>query len=140
MSERQSKLTGFVVLSRLPFLIPGLAALVSAIGIAALEDKALNAPLVGMSVIGISLIMLATYYFNEFFDFEGDVLNRKFIQFSGGSRALPDQLVPRTTAKLAGLGSVAVLVVIAAVYLLFYFQDYPLLRPRGRFGAFCGIF
>jgi 1,4-dihydroxy-2-naphthoate polyprenyltransferase len=140
MSETQSSMKGFIVLSRIPFLTPGLAALISAIFIAAIDGSDPDLVLSAMSVIGVSFIMLATYYFNEFYDFEGDVANRKFIQFSGGSRALPDKLVPMRTAKIAGLGAVVVLVVIAAVYLLFFFDDYPLLLPLGLFGAFCGIF
>ena len=93
-----------------------------------------------MSIFGLALIMLATYYFNEYFDYEGDVINKKFIKFSGGSRALPDAMVPRTTARIAGWGAVAILAGIAVTYLLLFFQDYPLLLPMALFGAFCGIF
>jgi 1,4-dihydroxy-2-naphthoate octaprenyltransferase len=93
-----------------------------------------------MSIFGLALIMLATYYFNEYFDYEGDVINKKFIKFSGGSRALPDAMVPRTTARIAGWGAVAILVAIAVTYMLLFFQDYPLLLPMALFGAFCGIF
>lgn len=131
---------GFVVLSRLPFLLPGLAALISGICIAALDGHDLSGGLIGMSVLGLALIMLATYYFNEFFDYEGDVINRRFIKFSGGSRALPDAMVPRKTARIAGWSAVLILTVIAILYLLLFFEDYPLLLPLALFGAFCGIF
>ncbi len=131
---------GVVVLSRLPFLLPGLAALTSGIGIAAIEGRDVNAGFAGLSVLGLALIMLGTYYFNEYYDYAGDVINKKFTQFSGGSRALPDGMVPRNLAKVAGYGTIATLVVIAVVYMVFYFEDYPLLLPLGLFGAFCGIF
>jgi 1,4-dihydroxy-2-naphthoate octaprenyltransferase len=84
--------------------------------------------------------MLTTYYFNEYFDYEGDIINKTFIKFSGGSRALPDNMVPRPVARIAGYSSVVVLVAIAIVYMLFYFEDYPLLLPLALFGAFCGVF
>ncbi len=131
---------GFLVLSRIPFLSPGLAALVTGIVIALSGGFDPNWGLVWMSIGGMALIMLATYYFNEYFDYEGDVINRSYIAFSGGSRALPDNMVDRPVAKVAGLSAVAVLAAIAAIYLLFYFEDYPLLLPLALFGAFCGVF
>ena len=140
MSPRKSQVKGFLVLSRLPFLSPGLAALVSGIGIGAAEEHDLDNAFVGLSVLGLGLIMLATYYFNEYFDYEGDVINRRFIKFSGGSRALPDDMVPRSAARIAGWSAVAILAVIAAIYVVLYFDDYPLLLPMALFGAFCGVF
>jgi 1,4-dihydroxy-2-naphthoate octaprenyltransferase len=138
--QRAPSIKGFLVLSRLPFLLPGLAALITSISIAFFDGYDPPAGLVTMSIFGIALIMLATYYFNEYFDFEGDMINRKFTQFSGGSRALPDNLVPRRVARLAGYAAIVLLVLIAAAYLLFYFGDYPLLLPLALFGAFCGVF
>jgi 1,4-dihydroxy-2-naphthoate octaprenyltransferase len=84
--------------------------------------------------------MLATYYFNEYYDYEGDVINRSYIAFSGGSRALPDNMVDRPIARVAGFSAVAILAAIAAIYLMFYFEDYPLLLPLALFGALCGVF
>jgi len=140
MSAKGSQIRGFLVLSRLPFLLPGLAALISGIGIGAVEGHDLNGGFVGLTVLGLALIMLATYYFNEYFDYEGDVINRRFIKFSGGSRALPDAMVPRKTARIAGWSAVAILAIIAATYLVLYFENYPLLLPMALFGASCGIF
>jgi 1,4-dihydroxy-2-naphthoate octaprenyltransferase len=140
MCSKESQLKGFLVLSRLPFLLPGLAALISGVGIGAVEGYDLNEGFVALSVVGLALIMLATYYFNEYFDFEGDVINRQFIKFSGGSRALPDEMIPRRVARIAGWSAVAILVVIAIIYLVLYFEDYPYLMPMAIFGAFCGIF
>jgi 1,4-dihydroxy-2-naphthoate octaprenyltransferase len=131
---------GFLVLSRLPFLSPGIAALVTGISLAILAAYEAELSFLLMSIAGLALIMLATYYFNEFFDYEGDVINKSFIKFSGGSRAIPDNMVPRALARIAGYGAVAILVVIAVVYMLFYFEDYPMLLPLALFGAFCGIF
>jgi 1,4-dihydroxy-2-naphthoate octaprenyltransferase len=131
---------GFLVLSRLPFLSPGVAALVTGIVIALSEGYDPSEGLIWMSILGLVLIMLATYYFNEYFDYEGDIINKTFTKFSGGSRALPDNLVPRPVARIAGYSSVAVLVAVAVVYMLFYFEDYPLLLPLALFGAFCGVF
>jgi len=131
---------GFLQLSRLPFLTPGLAALITGIVLALSDGAEAEYPLVAMSIIGIALIMLTTYYFNEYYDFEGDRINKTFTRFSGGGRALIDAKVPRRIARIAGWSSVGILVLIAIIYLLFYFMDYPLLLPLGLFGAFCGMF
>lgn len=133
-------LKGFLVLSRIPFLSPGLAAIVTGIMLASIMEGISEPGLVWMSVAGIILIMLATYYFNEYYDFEGDMINKKFIKFSGGSRAIPDLNVPRKVARMAGWGAVGALVVIAMLYMLLYFQEFPLLLPLALFGAFCGVF
>ena len=140
MPPQRSQLKGFIILSRLPFLLPGLVALVSGIWIGAVEGHELDTGFVGLSVLGLALIMLATYYFNEYFDYEGDIINRRFIKFSGGSRALPDAMVPRRVARVAGWSAVTILAIIAVIYILLYFDDYPLLLPMALFGAFCGIF
>ncbi len=131
---------GFLILSRIPFLSPGLAALVTGVVIALDGGFHPEWGLVGMSIGGMALIMLATYYFNEYYDYEGDVINRSYIAFSGGSRALPDNMVDRPVAKVAGFSAVAILAAISAIYLMFYFEDYPLLLPLALFGAFCGVF
>jgi 1,4-dihydroxy-2-naphthoate octaprenyltransferase len=138
--DKGRSVKGFLVLSRIPFLSPGLAALTTGILIALIEGNRPPLGLIAMALIGIALIMLVTYYFNEYFDYEGDLINKMFTKFSGGSRALPDNLVPRKTARVAGYGSIVLLAVIAILYLLLYFKDYPLLLPLGLFGAFCGIF
>ncbi len=139
-SDATGSVKGFLVLSRIPFLSPGLAALVTGIVIALAGGFHPEWGLVWMSIGGMAFIMLATYYFNEYYDYEGDVINRSYIAFSGGSRALPDKMVDRSVARIAGISTVAILLVIASIYLLFYFEDYPLLLPLGLFGAFCGIF
>ncbi len=139
-TDEKVTVKGFLQLSRLPFLTPGLSAIITGIVLALSDGARPEAPLVAMSIIGVAFIMLTTYYFNEFFDFEGDRINRTFTKFSGGGRALIDAKVPRRIARIAGWASVGVLAAIALIYLLFYFVDYPLLLPLGLFGAFCGMF
>jgi len=138
-AERTS-VKGVLILSRLPFLSPGMAALITGIGIAMRMNDDYEPGLVGISLVGMAFIMLATYYFNEYYDYEGDLINRKFTKFSGGSRAIPDLNVPRPLARVAGWTSIAVLAAVAIAYMAFYFGDYPLLLPLALFGAFCGIF
>lgn len=139
-TEGTGSVKGFLILSRIPFLSPGLAALVTGIVIALGGGFHPEWSLVWMSIGGVALIMLATYYFNEYYDYEGDVINRSYIAFSGGSRALPENMVDRPIAKMAGLSTVAILAAIAVIYLMFFFEDYPLLLPLALFGAFCGVF
>ncbi|MGQ9588434.1 MAG: prenyltransferase [Thermoplasmata archaeon] len=138
--ELDVPIKGILVLSRLPFLSPGLASLVTGILIGIAWNYNPEQGLVWISIIGLALIMLATYYFNEYFDYEGDIINRTFIKFSGGSRALPDKMVPRSVARIAGWSSVGALAIIAVTYLIFYFDDYPWLLPMALVGAFCGVF
>jgi 1,4-dihydroxy-2-naphthoate octaprenyltransferase len=139
-SDDDLTVRGFIQLSRLPFLTPGLAALITGIVLAVSDGAKPALPLVALSLVGIAFIMLTTYYFNEFFDYEGDRINKTFTKFSGGGRALVDGKVPRRIARIAGWASVGVLVLIAVVYMIFYLADYPLLLPLGLFGAFCGMF
>ncbi|MBN1678304.1 MAG: prenyltransferase [Candidatus Thermoplasmatota archaeon] len=140
-SRRDStSIRGFLVLSRLPFLLPGLASFITGLLIAVGFGHDPDAGLSWMCVIGLALIMLTTYYFNEYFDYEGDRINKTFTKFSGGSRALTDLDIPRPVARLAGWSSIGLLMVIALVYLFLHFEDYPLLLPLALFGAFCGIF
>jgi len=131
---------GFLTLSRLPFLLPGLAALITGISIALIQGYELDFGLGAISLAGLSFIMLATYYLNEYFDYEGDSINKGFTKFSGGSRAIIDLDVPRRTAKLAGMLSIAILASIMCVYFIFYFEDYPFLVVFALAGAFFGIF
>src|SRR4030067_164997 len=139
-SESNVSVKGFLVLSRLPFVSPGIAALVSGICLAILADYQAELGFLLMSIVGLALIMRATYSLNEYFDYEGDIINKTFIKLSGGSRAIPDNMVPRTLARVAGYGAVVLLAVIGVIYVLFYFDDFPLLLPLALFGAFCGIF
>lgn len=138
--DRSASMKGFLVLSRLPFLSPGIAAFVTGLFVGIGDGYEADLGLAGMSLAGLALIMLATYYFNEYYDFEGDVINKSFIKFSGGSRALPNKMVSRPVARIAGIASIIVLAAIALAYMLLYFEDYPLLLPLALFGAFCGVF
>ena len=131
---------GFLILSRLPFLSPGIASFVTGVAIGVANGNDPEVGLLGISVAGLTLIMLVTYYFNEYFDYEGDVINKSFIKFSGGSRALPDKMISRNAAKVAGYGGIAALVVMAVAYLVVYLEDYPCLLPLALYGAFCGVF
>lgn len=128
------------MLSRLPFLSPGMAALLTGIMIAVGMDYTYEPGLIGISLLGMAFIMLATYYFNEYYDYEGDAINRKFTKLSGGSRAIPDLKVPRPMARAAGWSAIIVLLAVSVTYLLLYLDDYPLLLPLALFGAFCGVF
>lgn len=74
---------GFLILSRLPFLSPGLASLITGIGIAMIDGYNAELGLIALSLVGLAMIMLATYYFNEYY--EGDMINKTFMKFSGGS-------------------------------------------------------
>ncbi|RLC47550.1 MAG: hypothetical protein DRH70_03145 [Candidatus Coatesbacteria bacterium] len=89
--------------------------------------------------LGVVLIMLVTYYLGEYFDYEGDTINRSFNAFSGGTRALQTGQIKRSSALAAGL---LLLIPIAAIGLAlqFYYNcgSYTLLL--GAVGIAAGAF
>ncbi|MBA3463796.1 MAG: UbiA family prenyltransferase, partial [Deltaproteobacteria bacterium] len=49
-----------------------------------------------------------THYANDYFDYEADVANKTPTKWSGGSRVLPDGLLPRRVALIAALVLLAI--------------------------------
>lgn len=141
MREAWGRLLAFLKLSRLPFLTPGLAPFTAGVLLGYLITGSIPYPiLLVLSYIGLSLIMLATYYSNEYFDFEGDILNREFNRFSGGSRVLPEGLLPRTVGFKAFTASLVILASALLYYLIAYYAVRPLLLILALIGVFAGVF
>lgn len=141
MGSLASKVKAFLILSRIPFLVPGLAPFAAGLLLARWEGV-YNAPagLVALSAVGLIVIMLATYYSNEYFDFEGDVINRFHNRFSGGSRALSDGLLPREAGKAALVASLLLLAALTGLYAALYLGERPLLLAYILLGVVMGVF
>ncbi len=116
-----AELRRFSCLAGSPFLLSGLAPFTAGILLAKLVEG-ISAPLglIVLSYIGLTVIMLATYYSNEYFDYEGDVINKWHNKFSGGSRALSDGYLPREVGRKALVGSLLILAVLTALYTVKY--------------------
>ena len=135
------RLTAFLRLSRIPFLTPGLAPFTAGLLLGLLHGGgALEPGLVAIAYAGLILIMLATYYSNEYFDYEVDRINRNYNKFSGGSRVLPEGLLPRETAFKAFIGAVVAFAMLTLAYLKLYYQARPWLLAMGAIGMFAGVF
>jgi 1,4-dihydroxy-2-naphthoate octaprenyltransferase len=134
------KVKAFLKLSRVPFLMPGLAPFTAGVLLGAWLGGNVNPGLIILGYLGITLIMLATYYSNEYFDYEGDVLNRNYNKFSGGSRALSDGMLPRSTGLHALVSSLGMFAILFLVYALKYYHLRPALAWMSLAGLVAGVF
>ncbi|HEX5061271.1 MAG TPA: prenyltransferase, partial [Kofleriaceae bacterium] len=72
---------------------------------------------VGRYVFGqaaVTAFQLMTHYANDYFDFEADIANHTPTKWSGGSRVLPNGLLPRRVALVAALGFAALGIALTA--------------------------
>jgi len=134
------KVLAILRLSRLPFLTPGLAPFTAGILLGILKGYSVDIGLVVLSYIGLTLIMLATYYSNEYYDYETDRINEEYNKFSGGSRVLPEGELSRDTAFKCFIVSVIGIFAVAVIYFLFFFSIRPLLYVMAIVGLIAGIF
>ncbi|MGC9113206.1 prenyltransferase [Acidilobus sp.] len=134
------KLKGFLMLSRLPFLTPGLSPFIAGLLLGWEQYGLRFYSLDAVGLAGITLIMLATYYSNEYFDYEGDVINESFNRFSGGSRALSGGLLPRRVGLISLYGALAAFIALTAIYFTTYFAQRPLLILMALVGIVAGVF
>lgn len=132
----------FLNLSRLKFLIPGLAPFTSGIltGYLLTTSLSIDPNLIILSYTGLIFIMLATYYSNEYFDYLCDLNNTEYTKFSGGSRVLPSGIFSPRIAFLALIISIIILFLLTILYLTYYFTSRPLLLSMAIFGLFAGVF
>ncbi len=121
--------------------MPGLAPFTGGLLLALYMGYKPDWKLITIGYIGITLIMLATYYSNEYFDYEGDLINKNFNKFSGGSRALSENLLPRKVGLYALISSLIAFGTLTVIYIIRgYFEMRPLLLYMAVIGIFAGIF
>ncbi|MBC7343346.1 MAG: prenyltransferase [Clostridia bacterium] len=99
-----------------------------------------NGPVFCLGLTTVILIMLATYLLGEYFDYEGDAINRSYNRFSGGSRAFQGAQGLSPRLALYGGASAAALAVLTGLCLLLYYRPGPLVLPLGTFGFVSGVF
>ena len=132
----------YVKLCRIPFQEPILAPLISGILTAyfigyRVENLFL---IIFISIFAAYLIEQATLFSNEYFDYEGDLLNKNYTKFSGGSRVLSEGNIPRKTGLTATIITISILILIGIIYMLTIFNLRPLFLIYGTIGIVLGIF
>lgn len=136
----EARVAAFARLSRLPFLLPGIIPFTVGLAIGYLTCGYLDIGLTALSYIGLILIMLSTYYSNEYFDYIGDVLNRYYNKFSGGSRALADGYLPRKIGFYSLFSSTIIFLILFFCYISWYFLYRPLILYMAIAGLVSGVF
>jgi 1,4-dihydroxy-2-naphthoate octaprenyltransferase len=135
------KIRAWLGLSRLPFLSVGV--LPFTLGcILTWHDSGTFSWGIGVwGVLGVVIIMLATYYAGEYWDYLEDTLSGRLggSRFAGGSQVLQRRIVPRHAALYASLVSL-VLAVVIGVILQFGYRTGPWTIFLGVVGMIGGFF
>ncbi len=138
---RYEVLRAWVSLSRLPFYTAGILPFLLGNLLAWNITGHLNWSILGWGVLGLLLILLATHYSAEYFDYEVDALAARLgrNRFSGGSQVLQTGIIPRKHVLIASF----VFLFPAAgvgVLLQFYYKTGPFTLPLGILGVIGGLF
>jgi 1,4-dihydroxy-2-naphthoate octaprenyltransferase len=135
------KVKALLKLSRIPFLSPGLSPFTAGIILGLYYVRRVPSwGLLIISYLGLTLIMLATYYSNEYFDYEGDLLNKNYNRFSGGSRVLSEGILPRRLGLYLLIIALILFSSLALLYARLYFNLRPYLLYMALLGLFLGVF
>jgi len=137
--EPKKRLIAWLTLSRPPFHLVGIFPFILGLVIAWSQGYPFNWGVGILSSLAVILIMLTTYYAGEYYDYETDSLNSEFNKFSGGTRVLPAELIPRRHVLVAAFLTLAAAGIIGLI-LQFYFKTGPFTIPLGAFGMLCGYF
>ena len=110
MPPNLDKLRAWIVLSRPPFQTVGVLPFILGAELAWFSSGTFRWDIFAWGTLGVVLVMLATYYSGESWDFVGDSLSRDYHDnpFAGGTKVLLQGLVSRNAALWASLGCVVV--------------------------------
>jgi len=99
------KLRAWIVLSRPPFHTVGMLPFLLGAELAWFVTGTFRWNVFAWGTLGVVLVMLATYYAGESWDFVGDVLSSRYShsRFAGGTKVLQQGLVSRNAALWASL-------------------------------------
>lgn len=116
------KLSAWVTLSRLPFHSVGVLPFILGGVLAWRLGRVFHWDVFAWGTLGVVLVMLATYYANEYWDIVEDVLSARLgpSRFAGGSQVLPRGLLPRHAALWASLVSLPLAIGVALILQLGY--------------------
>lgn len=133
------KLSAWVALSRPPFHSVGV--LPFALGnVLAWRRGAFGWDVCGWGTLGVVLIMLATYYAGEYWDYREDTISSaRPSRFAGGSRVVQRGLLPRRAALWASWAC-AILALGVGLVLWIGYRTGPWTLPMGLLGLLGGFF
>ena len=140
-STISKKLSAWIALSRPPFHSVGVLPFVLGSVMAWRLDGAFRWELCAWGTLGVVLVMLATYYAGEYWDYAEDTLSARLgpSRFAGGSRVLQHGLLPRRAALWASLASLILAVGVGLILQLGY-RTGPWTIPLGILGLMGGFF
>jgi len=135
------KLSAWIALSRPPFHSVGVLPFVLGSVMAWRLDGTFRWELGAWGTLGVVLVMLATYYAGEYWDYAEDTLSARLgpSRFAGGSRVLQHGLLPRKAALWASLVSLLLALGVGLVLQLGYHTG-PWTLPLGIVGMLGGFF
>jgi 1,4-dihydroxy-2-naphthoate polyprenyltransferase len=103
-----SALVAFLKLGRPLFLGGGFILYALGAAIAAAHGHAIDVARYAWGQAAVTAFQLMTHYANDYFDYDADVANLTPTKWSGGSRVLPDGLLPRRVALIAAVALAAI--------------------------------
>ncbi len=107
MSVKAEKIRAWVALSRPPFHSVGVLPFILGGVLAWRQEGVFHWEVFAWGAVGVVLVMLATYYAGEYWDYEEDSLSTRLRpnRFAGGSRVVQSGLLPRRAPLWASVAS-----------------------------------
>jgi 1,4-dihydroxy-2-naphthoate octaprenyltransferase len=135
------RIKAWFALSRPPFHAVGVLPFVLGTILANRQEQVLNWAVLIWGVVGVILIMLATYYAGEYWDYREDELSAKNYssKFAGGSGVITKGVLPRSLARNAAFVCL-VLALGVGIVLQFVYRTGPWTMPLGIAGLVGGFF
>jgi 1,4-dihydroxy-2-naphthoate octaprenyltransferase len=134
------KLSAWLALSRLPFHSVGVLPFVLGGVLSWRQAGVFRWDICGWGTLGVVLVMLATYYAGEYWDYKEDAISsHQPSRFAGGSGVIQRGLLPRRAALWASLACVILALVVASILWLGY-RTGPWTLPFGIVGLLGGFF
>jgi 1,4-dihydroxy-2-naphthoate octaprenyltransferase len=135
------RLGAWLALSRPPFHSVGVLPFVLGTVLAWRQEGAFRWDVCAWGILGVVLIMLATYYAGEYWDFAEDTLSSHAgaSRFAGGSQVLQRGLLPRHAALRASLLSLLLALGVGWI-LQWVYHTGPWTLPLGALGMLGGFF
>ena len=141
MSTVGKKLSAWLALSRMPFHSVGVLPFILGGVLAWWLRGAFRWDICIWGTLGVVLVMLATYYAGEYWDYAEDSLSARLgpSRFAGGSRVLQRGLLPRRAPLWGSLVSLVLAIGVALILQLGY-QTGPWTIPFAGLGLLGGFF
>ncbi len=135
------KVRAWLALSRLPFHSVGVLPFILGGVLAWRQGGAFRWDVCAWGTLGVVLVMLATYYAGEYWDYVEDSLSARWgpSRFAGGSQVLQRGLLPRHAALWASLASLLLAGGVGLILQLGY-RTGPWTIPLGVAGLLGGFF